>query len=141
MSNHENLNGGPCAEEGCGKKAKACGLCSMHYARKVRGGIKQPALSPQSIGQIYTMNAAGHPAATIAKVIGCSYPTVVRYLNSAGIVLGNKGKGRPRELTDDYLNMALDMRAKGTKWDDIEAHIGFCRQTFQTWIRATRAQA
>ncbi|SDR01700.1 helix-turn-helix domain-containing protein [Pseudomonas moorei] len=139
MSNHETLNGGPCSEEDCGKKAKTGGLCSMHYARKVRGGLRQPTLSPQSIGQIFTMNAAGHPASSIAKAVGCSYPTVVRYLNNAGIVLGNKG--RKRELTDEYLNMALDMRAQGKKWDDIEAHIGFCRQTFQTWIRATRAQS
>lgn len=96
-------------------------------------------LSPDSIGLIFTMHAAGHPADQIADAAGCSYPTVVRYLNAAGIFLGNKG--RPRECTDEYLNLALDMRAKGTKWDDIEAHIGFCRQTFQTWMRATRAQA
>ena len=95
-------------------------------------------LSPDSIGLIFTMNAAGHCAEEIADAAGCSYPTVVRYLNHAGIVLGNKG--RKRELTDDYLNMALDMRAKGKKWDDIEAHIGFCRQTFQTWIRVQRTQ-
>lgn len=95
-------------------------------------------LSPDSIGLIFTMNAAGHPADEIADAAGCSYSTVVRYLNQAGVVLGNKG--RTRECTDEYLNMALDMRANGTKWDDIEAHIGFCRQTFQTWIRATRAQ-
>ncbi len=96
-------------------------------------------LSPDSVGLIFTMHAAGHQVDEIADAAGCSYPTVVRYLNHAGIVLGNKG--RKRELTDEYLNMALDMRAKGTKWDDIEAHIGFCRQTFQTWIRATRAQS
>jgi transposase len=85
------------------------------------------------------MHADGKTADEIAAAAGCSYASVVRYLNAAGIVLGNKG--RKRELTDEYLNMALDMRAKGTKWDDIEAHIGFCRQTFQTWIRAQRAQA
>lgn len=96
-------------------------------------------LSPDSIGLIFTMHAAGHPVEHIADAAGCSYPTVVRYLNHAGIVLGNKG--RKRELTDDYLKMALDMRAKGKKWDDIEAHIGFCRQTFQTWIRASRVSA
>lgn len=96
-------------------------------------------LSPDSIGLIFTMHAAGRRVEQIADAAGCSYPTVVRYLNHAGIVLGNKG--RKRELTDDYLNMALDMRAKGTKWDDIEAHIGFCRKTFQTWIRAQRAQS
>lgn len=95
-------------------------------------------LSPDSVGLIFTMNAAGHRAEEIADAAGCSYPTVVRYLNAAGIVLGNKG--RKRELTDDYLSMALNMRANGTKWDDIEAHIGFCRQTFQTWIRVQRAQ-
>lgn len=95
-------------------------------------------LSPDSIGLIFTMNAAGHCAEDIADAAGCSYPTVVRYLNAAGIVLGNKG--RKRELTDDYVSMALGMRANGTKWDDIEAHIGFCRQTFQTWIRVQRAQ-
>ncbi len=97
-------------------------------------------LSPDSIGLIFTMHAAGHSVEQIVDAAGCSYPTVVRYLNHAGILLGHKGKGRPRELTDDYLNMALDMRAKGKKWDDIEAHIGFCRQTFQTWIRVQRAQ-
>jgi hypothetical protein len=96
-------------------------------------------LSPDSIGLIFTMHAAGHSVDQIMDAAGCSYASVVRYLNNAGIVLGNKG--RRRECTDEYLNMALDMRAQGTKWDDIEAHIGFCRQTFQTWIRATRAQS
>jgi len=94
-------------------------------------------LSPDSVGLIFSMHADGKTADEIAVAVGCSYASVVRYLNAAGIVLGNKG--RKRELTDEYLNMALDMRAKGTKWDDIEAHIGFCRQTFQTWIRATQA--
>lgn len=96
-------------------------------------------LSPDSVGLIFTMHAAGHPTDHIADAAGCSCPTVVRYLNSAGIVLGNKG--RKRDLTDEYLNMALDMRAKGTKWDDIETHIGFCRQTFQMRVRVTRAQS
>ena len=95
-------------------------------------------LSPDAIRLIFTMHTAGHPVEHIADAAGCSYSTVVRYLNNAGIVLGNKG--RKRELTDEYLNMALDMRAEGKKWGDIERHIGFCRQTFQTWIRATRAQ-
>ncbi|MGY2258164.1 hypothetical protein [Pseudomonas sp. SDO55104_S430] len=94
-------------------------------------------LSPDSIGLIFTMHAAGHAPDAIADAADCSYPTVVRYLNAAGIVLGNKG--RKRELTDEYVTMALEMRAEGKKWNDIEAHIGFCRQTFQTWIRADNA--
>lgn len=96
-------------------------------------------LSPDAIGLIFTMHAAGHPVDQIMDAAGCSYPTVVRYLNQAGIVLGNKG--RQRECTDEYLNMALDVRAKGTKWDDIEAHIGFCRQTLQGWMRVQRQHA
>lgn len=96
-------------------------------------------LSPESIGLIFTMHAAGHPAEHIADAAGCSYPTVVRYLNQAGIVLGNKGS--KRELTDDYLNMAIDLRAKGKTWAYIESRIGFCRKTFQAWIRAQRIQS
>lgn len=95
-------------------------------------------LSPDSIGLIYTMHAAGHSVDQIMDAAGCSYASVVRHLNSAGIILGNKG--RPRECTDEYLSLAIDMRAQGTKWDAIEAHIGFCRQTLQRWMRAERAQ-
>ena len=57
-------------------------------------------LSPDSVGLIYTMNAAGHCAEDIADAAGCSYSTVVRYLNHAGIVLGNRG--RPKEFTAEY---------------------------------------
>lgn len=97
-------------------------------------------LSPESIGLIFTMHAAGHPVEHIADAAGCSYPTVVRYLNQAGIMLGNKG-GRKRELTDDFLNRAMSMRAKGKTWTYIEVRLGFCRKTFQAWIRAQRAQS
>jgi len=96
-------------------------------------------LSPDSIGLIFTMHAAGHPVENIADAAGCSYPTVVRYLNAAGIVLGNKGK--PKQLTDDYMALALDMRAHGSTWCDVQKHIGFHRSTFQGQLRATRAQA
>lgn len=97
-------------------------------------------LSPDSIGLIFTMHAAGHSAEHIADAAGCSYPTVVRYLNSAGIVLGNNG-GRPKELTTEYLSMALDMRAAGSTWYDVETKIGFSRVTFQQELRAMRAQS
>lgn len=90
-------------------------------------------LSPDSIGLIFTMNAAGHCAEEIADAAGCSYPTVVRYLNAAGIVLGNKGK--PKQLTADYMALALDMRAHGSTWYDVEQHVGFHRKTFQAEIR------
>lgn len=96
-------------------------------------------LSPDSIGLIFTMHAAGHPVEHIADAAGCSYPTVVRYLNAAGIVLGNKG--RPKQLTAEYLTLALDMRAHGSTWMDVEKRIGFHRTTFQSELRATRAQA
>lgn len=93
-------------------------------------------LSPDSIGVIYTMHAAGHPVERIMDAAGCSYPTVVRYLNNAGIVLGNKGK--PKQLTAGYLTLALDMRAAGSTWYDVEQHVGFHRSTFQSELRALR---
>lgn len=96
-------------------------------------------LSPDSVELIFTMRAAGHPVEHIADAAGCSYPTVVRYLNAAGIVLGNKG--RPRQLTADYMALALDMRAHGSTWIDVETHIGFHRSTFQGELRAMRAQS
>ncbi|WP_207285173.1 helix-turn-helix domain-containing protein [Pseudomonas sp. FW300-N2A2] len=96
-------------------------------------------LSPDSVGLIFTMHAAGHPVEHIADAAGCSYPTVVRYLNAAGIVLGNKGK--PKQLTTEYLTMALDMRAAGSTWYDVEHHIGFHRSTFQSELRAMRTQS
>jgi hypothetical protein len=98
-----------------------------------------PKLSPESIGLIFTMHAAGHPPEHIADAAGCAYSTVVRYLNSAGIVLGNKG--RPKQLTAEYLTLALDMRASGKRWIDVEQHIGFHRSTFQGELRAMRAQS
>lgn len=96
-------------------------------------------LSPDSVGLIFTMHAAGHPVEHIADAAGCSYPTVVRYLNAAGIVLGNKGKRK--QLTDEYLTMALDMRAHGSTWYDVEEHIGFHRSTFHSQLRAMKASA
>lgn len=96
-------------------------------------------LSPDSIGLIFTMNAAGHPADEIADAAGCSYSTVVRYLNQAGVVLGNKGK--PRQCTDDYMALALDMRAHGKRWIDVEYKTGFHRSTFHSQLRAQRAQS
>jgi hypothetical protein len=95
-------------------------------------------LSPDSIGLIFTMHAAGHPVESIADAAGCSYPTVVRYLNNAGIVLGNKGK--PKQLTADYMTLALDMRAHGKRWIDVEYKTGFHRSTFHSQLRAARVQ-
>lgn len=91
-------------------------------------------LSPDSIGLIFTMNAAGHPADEIADAAGCSYPTVIRYLSAAGIVLGNKG--RPKEFTAEYLAMALNMRASGARWVDVERKIGFGLTTIKETMRA-----
>lgn len=96
-------------------------------------------LSPESIGLIFTMNAAGHSAENIADAAGCAHSTVVRYLNAAGIVLGNKGK--PKQLSSEYMAMALDMRAHGSTWYDVEQHIGFHRSTFQARLRAERVTA
>ena len=91
-------------------------------------------LSPDSIGLIFTMNAAEHCAEEIADAAGCSYSTVVRYLNHAGIVLGNKG--RPKEFTAEYLTLALNMRASGARWVDVEAKIGFGLTTIKETMRA-----
>lgn len=95
-------------------------------------------LSPDAIGLIFTMHAAGHQTAHIADAAGCSCATVVRYLNSAGILIGNKGK--PRQCTDDYIAIALDMRASGSTWNNVQKRIGFHRSTFQSQLRAMRAQ-
>jgi len=94
-------------------------------------------LSPDSIGLIFTMHAAGHPAENIADAAGCAYSTVIRYLNAAGIKLGNKGK--PRQCTEQYLSMAQNMRANGSTWYEVERHIGFHRSTFHARLRAERA--
>jgi len=94
-------------------------------------------LSPDSIGLIFTMNAAGHCAEDIADAAGCSYSTVVRYLNQAGVVLGNKGK--TKQCTADYMALALDMRAQGSTWYDVERHVGFHRSTFHSQLRSMRA--
>ncbi|WP_213941231.1 helix-turn-helix domain-containing protein [Pseudomonas sp. dw_612] len=95
-------------------------------------------LSPDSIGLIFTMHAAGHPVVHISDAAGCSYSTVVRYLNAAWIVLGNKGK--PKQLTAEYLALGLGMKAKGATWYDVEQHVGFHRSTFHSQLRAQRAQ-
>lgn len=97
-------------------------------------------LSPDSIGLIFTMNASKHPVNEIADAAGCSESTVVRYLNAAGIILGNHG-GRPRLVNDEYMILALDMRAKGKRWIDVEHKIGFHRSTFQARLRAERVSA
>jgi hypothetical protein len=96
-------------------------------------------LSPDSIGLIFTMNASKHPVNEIADAAGCSYSTVIRYLNAAGIVLGNKG--RPRQCTDQYIAMAMDMRSHGSTWYDAGQSIGFHRSTFQARLRAERVSA
>lgn len=93
-------------------------------------------LSPDSVGLIFSMHAEGNSIDDITAAVGCSYPTVVRYLNAAGIVLGNKGK--PKQLTPEYLTMALDLRAAGSTWHDVERHIGFHRKTFQGELRSMK---
>jgi len=95
-------------------------------------------LSPDSIGLIFSMHASGSKAEDIATAVGCAYSTVVHHLNSAGVVLGNKG--RPKQLTPDYMALALDMRAHGSTWYDVEQHVGFHRSTFHSQLRAQRAQ-
>lgn len=95
-------------------------------------------LSPESIRLIFTMNAAKHPVSEIADAAGCAESTVVRYLNEAGVILGNHG-GRPRLVTDYYMALALDMRAQGQRWIDVEYKTGFHRSTFQARLRAERA--
>jgi hypothetical protein len=103
----------------------------------MRGGIMKTKLSRDEVGQIFSLHALGNKASVIAEAIGRPYATVVYYLNAAGIVLGNKGK--PRQCTEHYLSMALDMRAHGSTWYDVEQHIGFHRSTFQARLRAERA--
>ncbi|MGF6153971.1 helix-turn-helix domain-containing protein [Pseudomonas fluorescens] len=95
-------------------------------------------LSDESISLIMRMFKSGTPTADIAKAVGCAPSTVVKYLNAAGIVLGNKGK--PKQLTAEYLTLALDMRARGAKWCDVEKKIGFHPCTFRRELRAMRAQ-
>lgn len=94
-------------------------------------------LSPDSVSLIFSMHEKGCGAKDIAKAIGCAYSTIVRFLNASGIVLGGKG-GKPKQLTAEYLTMALDMRANGSTWFDVEAKIGFHRKTFQRELRAMR---
>ncbi|WLG43286.1 hypothetical protein [Pseudomonas sp. FP1740] len=96
-------------------------------------------LSPDSVGLIFSMHAEGRKVDDIAAAAGCAYPTVVRYLNSAGIVLGHKGK--PKQINSEYMSMALDMRAAGATWWDVSAKIGFHPHTFLRELRATRHQS
>ena len=93
-------------------------------------------LSPDSVTLIFSMHEKGCETADIAEAVGCAGSTVVRYLNAAGFILGNKGRGK--QINADYLNLALDMRGAGSTWHDVEAKIGFHRKTFQRELRAMR---
>ena len=95
-------------------------------------------LSPDSVTLIFSMHKKGCETVDIAEAVGCHRSVVVRYLNASGIILGNTG-GKPKQLTSEYLNMALDMRGAGSTWHDVEAKIGFHRKTFQRELRAMRA--
>lgn len=97
-------------------------------------------LSKESIALIMKMFHEGSATVDIAKAVDCAPSTVVRHLNAAGIVIGNTG-GRPKELTPEYLAMALEMKSRGCTWMDVEAEIGFHRKTFQGELRAQRNQA
>lgn len=91
-------------------------------------------LSDESVSRIMEMFQAKTPTVDIAKAVDCSPSTVVRHLNAAGIVIGNTG-GKPKQLTTEYLVMALGMRAQGIPWLTVEKKIGFHRSTFQGELR------
>lgn len=97
-------------------------------------------LSPDSIGLIFSMFDGGAETVAIAEAVGCAPSTVVRYLNAAGIVIGRTG-GRPKEITADYLSLALSMRESGATWPDVSKKIGFHQSTFQRELRTMRAQS
>jgi len=96
-------------------------------------------LPDESVSRIMELFQAKTPTVEIAKEVGCSPSTVVRHLNAAGIFIGNTG-GKPKELTPEYLAMALDMRSQGFIWKEVEKKIGFHRSTFQGELRAMRNQ-
>lgn len=93
-------------------------------------------LSSDSVALIFKMYAEGEETRDIAKAVGCARSTVVAYLNAAGIVLGQKG--RPKEITEQYIAMVIVMRADGKTWYDIEERIGFHRTSLRQELRRYR---
>lgn len=96
-------------------------------------------LSEESVNLMMEMFRSGNAAKDISKAVGCATSTVVRYLNEAGIVLGNKG--RTKELTDEYFDLAMSMRSQGVSWEAVGKKIGFSHKTFQAEARLRRAKA
>lgn len=94
-------------------------------------------LSEESVSLLHRLFDEGHAAKDISKAVGCATSTVVRYLNEAGIVLGNKG--RAKELTDEYFELAMRMRSQGVPWVEVGKKIGFSHKTFQAEARVRRA--
>lgn len=96
-------------------------------------------LPPESVEKLLKHFAEDRTNQQIAYKVGCGYATVARYLRAFG--LSRKLKGRHREITDDCLVIATEMRAQRKKWAEVEARIGFCRPTIQRWMKESRASA
>lgn len=95
-------------------------------------------LSEESVSLLHRMFDEGHATKDISAAVGCATSTVVRYLNEAGIILGNKGKAK--QLTQEYYDLAMSMRSQGVPWEVVGKRIGFSHKTFQAEARVRRAR-
>ncbi|MBX9404771.1 hypothetical protein K5E40_03660 [Pseudomonas baetica] len=96
-------------------------------------------LTPEAVEKLFKTFADDYPIQYVADKVGCGYATVIRYLNAFGV--SRQIMGHRKEITDDCLVLAAEMRAQRKKWAEVEARIGFCRPTIQRWMKEPRASA
>jgi transposase-like protein len=65
----------------------------------------------------------GRSLQAIADEMGCTPKKIKRGLRAAGVTIGPQG--RNRSVTDEYVILALKMRAQGLDWDVVASKIGF----------------
>lgn len=92
-------------------------------------------LPPDALTRMLELHHAGKSPKEIALLLGCAAGTVVRYLNSNGIILGNKGS---KNKVAEYMPLAKEMRAAGYTWMEVGAEIGFHPTTFYRELNRTR---
>jgi len=86
----------------------------------------------RKVDEMVRLYNAGRSTGVIAEEVGFSRSTVRRYLKQRGITLG--GRGAPRQVTDEYVNLANEYRKAGYAWEYIGKKLGFSARQLQRWL-------
>lgn len=79
--------------------------------------------------EMSALHSRGYSTRAIASRLGFCQMTIRRRLKESGLDLG--GPGRKLEITQEYVDIAAQMRADGMEWLAISDKIGFSVRQLQ----------